>query len=155
MKVAFYEKVFLGMTAVMLVAFLGALGVSVLAAGVHLPEPSGRVDPAQLFATPPFDQPGLKQLGSGRYQVVMIGQMWAFTPNEIRVPRGSTVTFTIASRDLVHGFNIEGTNANIMLVPGQVSTVTVQFRNAGEHLIICHEYCGLGHHQMYGRIIVE
>ena len=30
-----------------------------------------------------------------------------------------------------------------------------RFDEPGEYLLICHEYCGLGHHMMYGRIIVE
>ena len=96
-----------------------------------------------------------RQIAPGRYEVAMIAQLWLFLPNEIRVPAGSTVTFRIASRDVIHGFNIEGTNANIMLVPGQVSTVTVEFKQPGERLIICHEYCGIAHHAMGGKLIVE
>jgi cytochrome c oxidase subunit 2 len=36
-----------------------------------------------------------------------------------------------------------------------VSRNSYRFRKPGEHLLICHEYCGLAHHTMYGRIIVE
>lgn len=155
MKVDLYERIFLGMTVAMLLAFLGALGASVLAAGIMVPGPAGQIDPNQLLTTPPFDQPGVKEIEAGRYEVVMVGMTWAFVPNEIRIPAGSTVTFKVASRDVLHGFNIEGTNANIMLVPGQIANTTVTFRKKGEFLIICHEYCGLGHHNMHGKVIVE
>jgi cytochrome c oxidase subunit 2 len=36
-----------------------------------------------------------------------------------------------------------------------VSRYSYRFKKPGEHLLICHEYCGLGHHAMYGRVIVE
>ena len=36
-----------------------------------------------------FDSPGVRETAPGRYEVVLIGQMWSFTPNEIRVPAGS------------------------------------------------------------------
>ena len=30
-----------------------------------------------------------------------------------------------------------------------------RFDEPGEHLLVCHEYCGIGHHTMAGRFIVE
>ena len=68
---------------------------------------------------------------------------------------GSTVTFKIASTDVTHGFLLEGTNANIMVIPGQISIVTVKLNEPGEYLFVCHEYCGVGHHLMSGKVIVE
>jgi cytochrome c oxidase subunit 2 len=41
-----------------------------------------------------------------------------------------------------------------MAVPGYVSQFTVTFGTPGEYLITCHEYCGLYHHGMVGRLIV-
>ena len=43
----------------------------------------------------------------------------------------------------------------MMLIPGQISQVTYTFDEPGEHLLICHEFCGIGHHVMYGKVIVE
>jgi cytochrome c oxidase subunit 2 len=155
MKIDRYEKIIIGLAVVMMVVFAGALATAALALGIHVPGEAGRIDPNQITTTPPFDQPGLRELGPGRYEAVIVAQMWAFNPNQIRVPAGSTVTFKIASRDVIHGFNIERTNANIMLVPGQISQVTVTFARPGQHLLICHEYCGIAHHAMYGMVIVE
>ena len=42
-----------------------------------------------------------------------------------------------------------------MLIPGQVSRATYTFREPGEHLLVCHEYCGAGHHLMFGKVTVE
>ena len=55
------------------------------------------------------------------------------------------VTFRATSADAIHGFLIDGTNANTMLVPGFVSTVHDDASDRpGEHLMPCHEYCGIG-----------
>src|SRR5215475_11852664 len=75
------------------VGMLSALLVTAFGAGIHVPGVAGRIDPTAVAETPPFDQPGVVQTGPRRYEVRLIGQIWSFTPNEIRVPVGSTVTF--------------------------------------------------------------
>jgi cytochrome c oxidase subunit II len=155
MRVHTYEKAFLWVGAVMLVAFMGALLYASIAMGIHLPGRAGLVDPQLVSTTAPFDDPGVHQTGPGTYDAVVIGRTWSFEPSEIRVPRGSEVTFIVTTPDVIHGFAIEGTRINMMLIPGQVSKNTYTFEEPGEHLLICHEYCGLNHHTMYGRVIVE
>jgi cytochrome c oxidase subunit II len=137
------------------VGMLSALLVTAFGAGIHVPSVAGRVNPATLTETPPFDQLGVVQTGPLRYEVRMIGQIWSFTPNEIRVPVGSTVTFVATSRDVIHGLFIPAANVNVMLIPGQISRVTARFNRAGEFFIACHEYCGIAHHTMGGKVIVE
>jgi cytochrome c oxidase subunit 2 len=65
------------------------------------------------------------------------------------------VTFVGTSKDVVHGLFIGGMDVNVMLIPGQISRVTTKFLRAGEFPFICHEYCGLAHHTMWGRVVVE
>jgi cytochrome c oxidase subunit 2 len=155
MKIDLYERFFLGLTSITLAFFFVAIVVSALATGVTLPRPEERIDPTDLANTPPFDEPGLRELAPLRYEVSMIAQAWSFIPNKVVVPAGSTVTFRVTSRDVIHGFEISGMAANMMAIPGQVSVATVTFKEPGEHLIICHEYCGIGHQGMYGSIVVE
>jgi cytochrome c oxidase subunit 2 len=85
----------------------------------------------------------------------MTAQIWTYAPAEIRVPAGSTVTFVATSKDVVHGLFIPGTNVNAMLLPGQITRVSAHFDRAGEYPLLCHEYCGLAHHTMWSRVIVE
>ena len=108
-----------------------------------------------VYSTPPFDQPGVRQTGPNAYEAVIVSQAWAFNPSEIRVPAGADITFISTSIDVLHGLNVEGTRVNMMLIPGQVSRTVYRFDEPGEHLLICHEYCGVGHHTMYGKVIVE
>jgi len=155
MKIHKYEKAFLLLSGVILVIFLGASFYAALGMGIMLPSRDGEIDVRQVRTTPPFDNPGVREVAPGVYEVVVIGQAWSFLPQEIRVPAGAEVTFIATSADVLHGFNIEGTRVNVMLIPGQISKVTHRFEKRGEHLLICHEYCGLGHHMMSGKVIVE
>jgi cytochrome c oxidase subunit II len=63
MKVHQYEKAFLGVSIVLLIACALALVYSTVVMGIHLPGNHGRVDPARLTQTPPFDQPGVREVG--------------------------------------------------------------------------------------------
>jgi cytochrome c oxidase subunit 2 len=49
---------------------------------------------------------------------------------------------------------IDGTNVNVMLVPGYISTATAHFATASERHMPCHEFCGVGHEGMWGKIKV-
>jgi cytochrome c oxidase subunit 2 len=85
----------------------------------------------------------------------MVAGIWSFTPNEVRVPAGSTVTFVATSRDIIHGLHVDRHNVNVMLLPGQIARVTARFDRPGEYPFVCHEYCGIAHHTMWGKVIVE
>lgn len=155
MQVERYEKIWIALSLVVLVVFLAAISASVFAAGIQLPGAVERVDPRRIEQTPPFNQPGVRELAPKRYDVDMLAQTWTFTPNEIRIPAGSVATFYVTSKDVIHGLRIENTNINVMVLPGQVSKVTARFDKPGMYLFVCQEYCGLGHPSMSGRVIVE
>jgi cytochrome c oxidase subunit 2 len=155
MHIHAYEKIILGLTAIVLLAAMGALAGSVFGSHIHLPGPAGKVDPRILRQTPPFDSPGLRSLGGGQYEAVLIAQMWSYAPNQIRVPAGSTVNFRIASADVTHGLIIEKTDVNLTIIPGHVAEASATFRQPGTYLMLCHEYCGISHHMMYAQVVVE
>ncbi len=148
------EKYFLWSAFAMVAVFFVAVSLSAFVWGLQLPGPGGRVDPETLGQTPPFDKPQLREIAPGQYEADMTAQTWAFLPNKLDIPAGATVTFKITSKDVIHGFEIPGKRANVMIIPGQVSTLTVTFDKPGEYLYICHEYCGIAHHVMFGKITV-
>jgi len=150
-----YEKGFLGLGAILLVACLGALAYASTVMHIHLPGDEGTLDPVMVLSTPPFDNLGVHPVGENEYDVVFVGQVWVFRPAELRVPVGAKLNFIGTAADVLHGFHVAGTRVNMMLIPGQISRNTYTFKEPGEYLILCHEYCGVGHHTMFGRIIVE
>jgi cytochrome c oxidase subunit 2 len=90
----------------------------------------------------------------GAVTVRAIGQQYSFTPQCMVVPTDSLVTFRVASADVIHGFLIEGTNINTMLVPGYVSIIAARFDQPGDHLMPCQEFCGVGHEGMWAKVRV-
>jgi cytochrome c oxidase subunit 2 len=155
MKVHTYEKAFLAVGIGVLVLCASALAYATFGMGMHLPGRVAEVDPVTVRRTPPFDHPGVRQTGPNAYEAVIVAQIWLFTPSEIRVPRNAAVTFLVTSADVIHGFHIDQTRVNMMAIPGQVSKTTHTFTQPGEYLLVCHEYCGVGHHTMSGKVIVE
>ncbi|MGZ3742833.1 MAG: c-type cytochrome [Pseudobdellovibrionaceae bacterium] len=88
------------------------------------------------------------------YEIHYVARMWAFEPAVINVPPGSTLDIYLNSVDVTHGFQIAGTNANLMAVPGAVNYTQLTLNKVGEYKIVCHEYCGLSHHNMMATINV-
>jgi cytochrome c oxidase subunit II len=114
------------------------------------------VDPRTLHLAGEFIE---SNLGSalepdGSVTVRAIGQQYSFTPQCILVPTGTPITFRVTSADVVHGFLINGTTVNLMLVPGYIASLTARFETPGERYMPCHEFCGMGHEGMWGRIKV-
>lgn len=129
-------------------------------AGIHQAAmPQSRVeivDPLRLHLSGEFID---SNLGSavepdGSVTVRAIGQEYSFTPSCILVPRDTPITFRATSADVVHGFLIDGTDINLMLVPGYISNLKARFETLGERYMPCHEFCGTGHEGMWGRIKV-
>lgn len=151
-----YEGLWMRITLIVIVIFVVAVTVASLAFNIVVPGVAGRVDPNNLNAPGnPFATPGVRELAPGKFEAYVVAQAWFFTPNPITVPEDSEVTFYVTSRDIQHGFKVVDTNINFMVLPGQISTLTAVFDTPGTYNIICHEYCGLGHHTMYGQVVVE
>jgi cytochrome c oxidase subunit II len=126
-----------------------------VAAGVNPPSTDGlTIDPAKVSDTPPFDKPGLRQIGPHLYEAYYVGRVFQWTPREITLPAGSTVKFFITSVDVVHGFSIPDADVNDEIMPGWVSEQDHTFKTPGEYLIVCNQYCGAGHAGMYAHITV-
>jgi cytochrome c oxidase subunit II len=67
---------------------------------------------------------------------------------------GTPINFRATSADVVHGFLIEQTNVNSMLVPGYISVLPATFDTPGEHLMPCQEFCSIGHEGMWAKLKV-
>ena len=155
MHVHVYERFWMGAAVVLMVVFVGAVLLTSYAMGIHPPSHVETIDPKTLETDPRFANPGVHPGRGGGVEAVIVAQMWSFNPDAIEVPAGRPVTFRITSPDVVHGFEVVGTNVNTMVVPGYVSQLTTTFDRPGEYLIVCHEYCGVGHHLMAAKLTVR
>lgn len=154
MHVELYERIWMWAAGVLIAAFLGAILLTTATEAVQPPSHVETVDPTTLATHPEFGTPAVVSRPDGSIVVTVVASMFDFGP-DIEVPAHTPVTFRLTSADVVHGFQIVGTNANAMAVPGYVSQFTVTFDAPGEHTIACNEYCGLTHHAMVGKLIVK
>ena len=154
-----YERNWLIISAVLLVVFAAAVSTAAFGMGIQVPAPEQRVDPRTVATDPnsPWSTPGLREVSPGKYDAYILARavpQWEYLPKEISVPAGSKVTFYVTSSDVQHGFKIQDTNANFMVLPGQVSKLTITFDTPGTYNFICTEFCGAGHGIMYGAVVV-
>jgi cytochrome c oxidase subunit 2 len=150
-----FEKIWLLLGGASLALFIALLTVNAFAMGMAPPSDMKMIDPQKVNETPPFDKPGLKPIGEKEYDAYMTAFAFGYSPAKMEIPVGSTVHFHVTSPDVVHGFEIPGTNVNFMVVPGHINSVTHTFDKPGEYLILCNEYCGAGHQLMATTIIVK
>jgi Heme/copper-type cytochrome/quinol oxidases, subunit 2 len=84
----------------------------------------------------------------------LMGRMFQWTPILV-LKKGETYRIRLSSIDVNHGFSIQPVNINFQAVPGYEYVLTLKPTQSGEFLIVCNEFCGIGHHKMVGKIIVK
>ncbi|MDQ0254811.1 cytochrome c oxidase subunit 2 [Evansella vedderi] len=155
MKFHLDEKIWLIASFGVIIGMMLFTGYQTFVLGMGPPSGMETIDPQKVDVTAPFDEPGVYEIGENEYEVVMTLQLFSFTPNNIEIPAGSTVHFTMTSKDVTHGIQVAGTNINAMVMPGHIQRITQKFDETGEYLVLCNEYCGTGHQFMATTITVK
>ncbi|MDP4170875.1 MAG: cytochrome c oxidase subunit II [Bacillota bacterium] len=151
-----YEKIWLAFGLASLIVFLTVIGISAFYLGNKPPSCLTTINPEKVDQTAPFNHPGLHKVEGKEwdYELVYVAQTFSYTPAEVKIPLGAKVKVIATTKDVVHGFEVAGTNINMMLEPGYVSEYVTTFNKEGEYLLLCNEYCGTGHHLMSSKIEV-
>jgi len=153
-----YERIWIYFGSATLLFFLIVVGVSAFYMGSKPPSCAVTLDPEKVTEHALFEEPGLKQIGDNEYQLSIVASAFDYDVGNdekvIQIPKGATVHISSTTTDVIHGFEIAGTNVNMMLEPGYISTYTNTFKNAGTFTLVCNEYCGVGHHLMAATIEV-
>jgi cytochrome c oxidase subunit II len=89
----------------------------------------------------------------------VVARRFSFEPATIEVEEGDTVRLLVRSADGPHGVEIKAFKVKKAVPrakPGD-SPVTIEFvaSTAGEYPILCSEYCGSGHNDMTGALVVR
>lgn len=74
--------------------------------------------------------------------------------DELHVPVGYPVRLTMVSEDVIHSFYVPAFRVKQDVLPAVYTTIWFEATKVGEYRIFCTEYCGTGHSDMIGRIIV-
>lgn len=75
--------------------------------------------------------------------------------NEVHLPLDQPVKVLLRSKDVLHDFDVPQMRGKMDMVPGMVSYFWFTPTKAGKYEIICAEYCGVGHYNMRGHMIVD
>jgi cytochrome c oxidase subunit 2 len=153
MKIDLYEKLWMYAVGVMLALFFVSLANGAAREGRHPPSHVETIDPATVMKDERFRTQGVRVDGAGRVHAWVLGLMFVWLPAEMVLPADTPVTFHLTAVDVTHGYQIVRTNGQTMVLPGYISQFTTTF-DAGEYLVACNEYCGLGHHTMAAKIRV-
>lgn len=155
MHVHAYEKIWLALAVILILLLIGSVTYGAVGPGVAMvSDQQDTLDPEALDEDDRFAEPRVEQVGENEYAAYVVAYQFDFDPDPIVVPENSRVTFYVTSPDVIHGFEVVGTNANTMVIPGEVAEITVEANEPREYGIVCNEYCGAAHHAMEGKLEV-
>ena len=95
--------------------------------------------------------------GQGEPRVIEVAaKRFAFEPARIEVTEGERIRLVVTSADGVHGVGIKKFRVE-KTVPRGGAPITIDFvaSAAGEFPVLCSEYCGNGHEEMKGMLVVN
>jgi heme/copper-type cytochrome/quinol oxidase subunit 2 len=79
---------------------------------------------------------------------------YAYSPSEISVNPGDTVTIELVSTDVVHGIYVDGYGVSVTADPGQTAALTFVADKPGSFRLRCNVTCGAMHPFMIGKLNV-
>ncbi len=96
-------------------------------------------------------------------EINVIGKQWMWKLqhpegnreiNELHVPVGRNVKFTLASQDVIHSFYLPEFRIKQDVVPGWYRNIWIKATKVGTYHLFCSEFCGTHHSAMNGHVIV-
>jgi cytochrome c oxidase subunit 2 len=91
---------------------------------------------------------------TGERTINIVAKRFSFTPNRIALKKGEPVVLEITAMDFAHGFNIPDMDMRRDLIPGKAVRMPLTPARIGQFAFLCDNFCGSGHEQMEGTIIV-
>ena len=95
---------------------------------------------------------------TGAVRIEVVGEQWWWriryqqangppvaAANEIRIPAGRPIVFTLGSADVIHSFWVPNLGGKVDMIPGRTTRLRLQADNAGVFRGQCAEYCGGPH----------
>lgn len=97
--------------------------------------------------------------------VTVTGEQWwwrvaypdeeVVTANEIHVPTGEQIRFTLESADVLHSFWVPEAGPKRDMIPGSTNELVLTFPKPTRNRGVCAEFCGLQHARMQFHIVSQ
>jgi len=88
-------------------------------------------------------------------EVGIAASRFEFTPDTVKVKVGQPVTLVLTSLDRIHGFKMPQLGIRTEIIPDQETRLTITPDKTGTFTFFCDVFCGDGHEEMAGTLIVE
>jgi cytochrome c oxidase subunit 2 len=133
---------------------VAAAGTALLLGAAAMPS---QQDP--VAASAPLDSTAngavIRSLAQGEPRVIHVeAKRFGFEPARIEVTEGERVKLIVKSGDGVHGIEVKKFRINKKVPRGGEAAIEFVASAAGEFPILCSEYCGEGHENMKGMLVV-
>jgi len=86
--------------------------------------------------------------------VRVTAKKFEFLPHELTLKRGVPVVLELVTADVLMGFNAPDFGVRADLLPGKVAQARIVPQQVGTFEFLCDIFCGQGHEEMSGKIIV-
>lgn len=157
-----------GVTAVGVSAML-APGLFVWADFVEVPEDAHTVEVIAQQWQWSFRYPGEDgELGAADSRFVAPDNPFGLDPDDpsgqddvlidsqqMHLPIDRPVRLLLRSKDVLHDYAVAEFRVKMDMIPGSVTYMWLTPTRSGEFEILCEELCGIGHHVMRGKVVVD
>jgi cytochrome c oxidase subunit 2 len=99
---------------------------------------------------------GIARLAAGSPAEIRISaKKFEYHPAKVTAKLGHPVVLVLTSEDRIHGFKMPDFGLRTDIVPGQETRVALTPDKPGSFTFFCDVFCGDGHEDMEGRLLVE
>ena len=88
-------------------------------------------------------------------KVSVAASRFEFTPDKVTAKVGEPLTFVLTSFDRIHGFKMPEFGIRADIIPDQETRVTITPTKPGSFTFFCDVFCGDGHEDMEGVLVIE
>ena len=87
--------------------------------------------------------------------IKMTAKKFEYSPSEVHIKKGEHVVLELTSLDRKHGFKLPELGIRADVPPGGTARVEVTAEKAGRFPFACDVFCGDGHEDMTGTLVVD
>jgi cytochrome c oxidase subunit 2 len=87
--------------------------------------------------------------------VSVAASKFEFTPETVKGKVGQPLTFVLTSLDRIHGFKMPEFGVRTDIIPDRETRVMITPTKTGNFVFFCDIFCGDGHEDMSGTLVVE
>ena len=87
--------------------------------------------------------------------IKVVARKFEFVPGEIHVKLGQPIELRLTAPEVPMGFNLPDFKQRTDIMPGHVAKLSFTPDKAGSFTFLCDIFCGKGHEEMSGTLIVS